>query len=326
MAYDEICAALSAHNNFQIVLHTHADVDAVASGYALLRLLHHLGKEGHIITPDKENVYAAHFANELEIDIKNTHEINPEHFTILVDVSGKSHTEPLCLPEHYCVIDHHAYQKGQNKHFIAALRDEHAGAAAQLMYRLYKEFNIEPEKKVCFALIAGIYTDTAGLRLATNENLQTISYLLEISDITFSEVVNAISVETDISKRIARLKGCQRSTTHKIGNHLIITSKISSFEADVASSLLRIGADCSIVASEKKHSVRISMRAKKTFLKATGFHVSRDLLRPTEKMLNGTSGGHDGAGSLNGTGDVDAAVRHILNIIKNKQINSPEVK
>jgi nanoRNase/pAp phosphatase (c-di-AMP/oligoRNAs hydrolase) len=90
-------------------------------------------------------------------------------------------------------------------------------------------------------------------------------------------------------------------------------SHVGSYEADVASALIKIGFDVGIVWSKKTSEYRISTRASNKICSKTGLHLGK-ILEELSDDSKGSGGGHDGAASLKGK----IGLENILKIIEEK--------
>ena len=105
----------------------------------------------------------------------------------------------------------------------------------------------------------------------------------------------------DVSKKIAQLKAMRRVRFEKVGDQIVATSMVTSFEAAAARALLVAGADVVFIAADRKGELRISSRAKPHIL-ALGVHLGH-FMEEIGRETGNQGGGHDGAAGLNGTGN-----------------------
>ncbi len=135
--------------------------------------------------------------------------------------------------------------------------------------------------------------------------------------VNYEEIIDLLRSSMDYSERIARLKAAKRHTIQIIEGWIIVISKISAFEASVARALLDLGADIALVASEQKteRKVRISGRAKRRITRETGLNLGK-IFQKIGPLINGEGGGHQNAAACNGTTNLNAGIKEILNLIK----------
>jgi len=82
----------------------------------------------------------------------------------------------------------------------------------------------------------------------------------------------------------------QRMIIENVNGILVSATHIGSYESDIASWMIRLGADLAIVASSKDET-RIILRARKKVAEKT----SEKLLSTLTKKFGGQGGGHTGA-------------------------------
>src|SRR5438445_13705727 len=101
----------------------------------------------------------------------------------------------------------------------------------------------------------------------------------------------------DRSERVARLRPGERSSVTLLGNWIVITSQLGSYQTSAARAFLTLGAHVAFVAGEVKEKIRVNMRATEDFYEKTCEHLARDVDFPLGDMLGGVGGGNPvGAG------------------------------
>src|SRR5260370_36973176 len=115
------------------------------------------------------------------------------------------------------------------------------------------------------------------------------------------------------SERVARLKAAERSSVTILGNWIVVTSQLGSYQSSAARAFLSLGAHVAFVAGEVKEKVRVNMRATEDFYEKTGTHLARDVAIPLGKLLGGVGGGHPTTEGLRGIGCVETALVSCLN-------------
>ncbi len=154
-----------------ILLHCHPspDPDSVGSVLAMKCALENMGKNVTAIKGDSDIPSAfMHFPGAEDIVQKNFHEVNLNDFDlfIILDsgsvemISGKD-IPKFPLPITTIVIDHHASNSSYGEiNFI----DLSSPATAFILYKLFKEWNIDITREIAVNLFIGIYTDTGAFR------------------------------------------------------------------------------------------------------------------------------------------------------------------
>lgn len=315
-----------------IMPHAGADVDAIASAGALFLALKKKFKP-KIIVPEHISLDAKALAEKLSIPFEvNTDKIDSFDGIILVDLNseemlGSMKEAVLSSKKPVFLIDHHLKPK---KLFILenfSLINENRVSSTEIVFELLKENNFPIDSKISSLLACGIITDSAGFTVADPKTFFVMSLLLKKSKRSFFELKQLFFVPMDESQRIAKLKAAKRLNMLKLGKHLIVTTKVGSFEADAASALIRLGASLAFAGNSDKGRIRISARANNSFVNETGIDLVKDVLSGIEKEFKGNSGGHRAAAAFNGKGkEIDTPLKRCIelteNYFKKKSIDS----
>jgi nanoRNase/pAp phosphatase (c-di-AMP/oligoRNAs hydrolase) len=282
----EFYGQLKQYKNILFLCHKNADVDSLGSAYALMRLF-----GGTVGVEDSLSTMAEMLAERLKIQAAIRPDPSKYDLTVVVDTSNIVQTGYHRL-DRCAVIDHH--ESGDLAGTCLFSFIKRASSTSELVYDIYDKTDAPIDADLAFALLLALVTDTGHFRYASANAFMVASRLLERGDIQFSSVLDFLThVPTDISCRIATLKAASRMTLAREGDHLIVTSKVSSFGAQSAASLVGIGADVAFVGSELDREVRISGRVKRG--------VSLDLaalFNDVGKRFGGSGGGHAAAAGL----------------------------
>jgi len=180
---------------------------------------------------------------------------------VVVDTSSLVQTGYQTL-EPCAVIDHH--EPGDLSKICRLSLIRKASATAEIVYDIYESSGRPVDQDIAFALLLAMVTDTGHFRYAPPHSFEVAARLLEKGGIQFSDVLDFLTqVPTDISCRVATLKAASRMTLTREGDHLIVTSKVGSFGAQSAASIVAIGADVAFVGSDLDREVRVSGRVKR---------------------------------------------------------------
>jgi phosphoesterase RecJ-like protein len=177
------------------------------------------------------------------------------------------------------------------------------------------EADIVISKEAGLALLAGMLTDSGHFHYATPALLRCFSEVLLIGGMEIDEVFDLTDLESDVSERIAVLRGAQRLRFDRVGTNIVAISLGSSFESSVCKGMLQLGADIAFVASQRDEMFRLSARARPEMVRA-GLHLGK-MLEDIGKETIGEGGGHPGAAGLTGVGDAEA----IANICMSKTMD-----
>ncbi len=216
----------------------------------------------------------------------------------------------------FIFIDHHLNLKNDYKNNLTSLNiiNDEISSTSEIIYDMCEFFNFALELPYKFLLISAILTDSGFFKYGNNDTIMRISRLLD-EKLDLQEILSTLEFEQEISEKIARIKALQRLKLIRSKDWLIGTTHVSSFEAGVASLLINLGLDVSIVYSEKKRTFRISTRAKKSVCLKTGLHLGK-ILKEVAEEYEGSGGGHDGAASLNGANELKKVLNKIIEKIK----------
>ena len=293
-----------------LLIHHHADVDAVASAIALQTVF----KEAIICAPDGVSSHGQKVAeaNETEIILESPEEW--EGTVIALDSPNPEHCSPVPKTKHMMVIDHHTKIEGWPSG-TEIIHQPNKTSTAEIIIQIIKELGFEINKKCANVLLAAIYTDTGQFRHANNETFGSASILCE-NGAEPQEVINLLDSERPLIQKVTFLKAAQNMKWIQHGKWIIATSIVGSFESGSARHMIVLGADIAIVGSSKKNGeMRLSTRASNRIV-SEGFDLAKILERICE-INEGSSGGHPGAAGYNGTGDTEA----IIEIAKQESID-----
>ncbi len=283
------------HCKVLILCHQNADVDAVASAFALKKLLEKINIENVDIGAAKSvSKHAKKFLDKLGIyELKINPDLESYDLIILLDTSSKTQVEPLNISkvsDKLVVIDHHTFS--QRIDAKVAVIDEDASSTSELIYEIWKETKINIDKEAATLILAGILADTAFLKYATPRSLEIVKEISELG-INIDDVKKMLSEEMDLSEKMARLLGVKRAKISRVGNLVVTFSLAKSHEASVAKALIDAGADLAFVFNVDKKT-KICARAR-IYAYNVGVDLGK-LLVDLAKFFGGEGGGHSTAG------------------------------
>tara|TARA_B100001094_G_C18179804_1_gene800223 strand:+ start:905 stop:1852 length:948 start_codon:yes stop_codon:yes gene_type:complete len=293
-----------------LLIHHHADVDAVASAIALQTVF----KEALICAPDGVSSHGQKIAeaNNIEIILESPNEWDGT--VIALDSPNPEHCGPVPKTENIIVIDHHTKIEGWPAK-TEIIHQPNKTSTAEIIIQVINELDLKINKKCANVLLAGIYTDTGQFRHANNETFSSASILCE-NGAEPQEVISLLDSERPLIQKVTFLKAAQNMKWIQHGKWIIATSIVGSFESGSARHLIILGADIAIVgSSNKKGEMRLSTRASNQIV-SKGFNLTK-ILESICEINEGSSGGHPGAAGYNGTGDTEA----IIEIAKQESIN-----
>ena len=181
----------------KILLHCHPnpDCDSAGSSLAWMYYLKSLGKEVTVIigdsVPHKNLTVLPGFES---IVMKNYFEVNHEEFDLFIvndagDLKRVSGKDIVTFPKSMKVIwiDHHPIVGDFGD--INLIIPEYI-ATGQIIYELFKTWNVEITREIAINLIMSIYTDSGGLKFAPTDSV-TIREYSELVEIVpdFTEII-----------------------------------------------------------------------------------------------------------------------------------------
>jgi len=299
-----------------IALHSNADLDCVGSAAALALFF----GNGRLMSPGGVSHLGKRLLAALDMDFEQDIEIGQEEIVVLVDASGPSslgYGLPDLEPHRTVILDHHP--RSADALPGTALIDEEANSTCEIVWQV---LGMSPEigRRTGLALASGILADTGHLRRGGPGTLDALSGILAASGMDLEDVATLLesAEDQDISRRMARLKGAQRLKFHRTGDWLVAVSEVGAFEGAVCHGLIGLGADVSLVGSQKEDDFRITGRGTARTL-AAGVHLG-DIMSSVADEIGGQGGGHDGAAGLSGTGEAEAMLdicaRNVLDVLR----------
>ena len=293
-----------------LLIHHHADVDAVASAIALQTVF----KDAVICAPDKISSHGQKVAKHNQVEILTEAPEDWEGTVIALDSPNPEHCSPVPKSQHIMVIDHHTKIEGWPEG-TEIIHQPNKTSTAEIIIQILNELELTINKKCANVLLSAIYTDTGQFRHANNETFGSASILCKYGAEP-QEVINLLDSERPLIQKVTFLKAAQNMKWIQQGKWIIATSVVGSFESGSARHLIVLGADIAIVGSSKKNGeMRLSTRASNRIV-SEGFNLT-NILEKICEINEGSSGGHPGAAGYNGTGDTEA----IIEIAKQESID-----
>lgn len=293
-----------------VLIHGNADPDAFGSAYALRSSF----LDVDICAPGGLDRLAKVVSKNLQYEPLPHAELDQYDTIIVLDTSSPEQLgEMNHRDESWIIIDHHA----RSDKWIPCQYycDDTKRSCAELIYNLLVEAHIVISKETGLALLAGMLTDSGHFHHATPALLRCFSDVLLAGGMEIDEVFDLTDLESDVSERIAVLRGAQRLRFDRVGPNIVATSLGSSFESSVCKGMLQLGADIAFVASQRDEMFRLSARARPEMVRA-GLHLGR-MLEDVGRETTSEGGGHPGAAGLTGVGDAEA----ITNICMSRTMN-----
>ncbi len=326
MQVHEITSLIDKRNakHIQLLCHHNADPDAVCSSFAFSKLLKRLRPKLNIeiAAAQGPSRLSKFMLKSLPITLTNQPNIEEADVIVLLDTNTvqqldewSERVEASKAP--IVVIDHHAGHPETERLATLTVADETASSTCEIIYRLFKEAEVELTPIEAKALFLGIAFDTRHFILASSDTLKILANLTK-AGVKAEETLSLLSLPMTPSERIARLKAGKRVKLLKINNWLMAFSRVSAYQASAARALVALGAHVAIVAGQHDEKIQVSMRASREFHEETGVHLGRDVAKPLGEYLRGMGGGHAVSAGANGIGDPEASLKRCLRLLKEK--------
>ena len=291
---------LEREDNFLIVVHSNADPDAAGSAVALKEFLRLHNKKAKICCHNA-NRMAKYLLENLQesIDCKGTDSIEN---VIVLDTASVSQlgscAKFLEEAKNVVIIDHHRESSLKDDLYLY----EERTSTAEILFDLLPQRN----KKMNLALLSGILTDTGNFKYANTDTMQTVQAIMK-EGVELYEAFDMFTEKKNMPKRIAIIRGCQRSKLHKVGEYLVVTTKVNSHESSAATFLTQI-ANVAFVANEK--AGRIIAKAAQDM----DIDLSK-IMKEIGQLHNGDGGGHKRAAGASGE-DITDALDHCVELVR----------
>lgn len=326
MQIHEIISLIDKLNAKLVVLlcHHNADPDAVGAAFAFSRLLERLRPELsiEIAAAQGPSKLSKSMLKALPVKLTEQPRIEEANLIVLLDTNTvqqlgewservKASNSPLI------VIDHHASHPETERIATMWVADEASSSTCEIVYRFFKEAEVEITEAEAKALFLGIAFDTRHFVIAKSTTLKTVADLID-AGVKVEEALPLLSLPMEYSERIARLKAGRRVKLMDIQGWLIAISHVSAYQASAARALIRLGAHVAMVAGQRGDIVQISLRSSRDFHKKTRIHLGRDIAKPLGEHLNGMGGGHSVSAGANGVGDVEASLKRCIRLLKQR--------
>ena len=314
--FAEIWEALTEGSKVLMFPHVLLDGDAIGSCVALCEGLRNSGYDAYVIIEDKIPQNIELLAEEYIVDIKDydikDYDIKDNEDTISVLVDCGDYTripkrKELCENgKKLVIIDHHkTTQYIGDCHYI----DSQAAAAAEIIFDILEQNNVEITEKIATALYTGILTDTGNFQNAntTKRTHEIVAKLYDVKE-AFRDV--NVAVNENVPFRALKIRA---KLTDKI--ELLADGKVAILSItedflremgctieDVESTSVIVrsiqGVEVGAVLKEKDDAVKVSLRAKTYFdvaklaqkygggghVKAAGFTSTKSIVE-TAKLL-----------------------------------------
>lgn len=154
----EVIDYINKANNIYIVAHIRPDGDAIGSAYALCLGLRNMGKKAQVVMSSYSKKFE--FLDEIKDAVSNVLEKEYD-LLICTDCSDKARLdmseEDFAKAKNVVVFDHHKFSSVPCN---SSIIEETTPACCEVVYKFFKENNIEITPKMASFIYMGIMTDT----------------------------------------------------------------------------------------------------------------------------------------------------------------------
>ncbi len=263
---------LSEARSILIFPHVNADGDAVGSAAALCRALRNMGKDAWVMMNEEVSSYLSFM--DTQFCTTDTDCVANPDICVCVDCAetkrfpnsaGKYNEGKMKL-----CIDHHASDKGFGDYYYI---DGDASAAAQIIYELLNEMQVNFDRNIVNSLYTGIITDTGNFKHAnTTPQIHEIAADLMAKGVDHMEIMinlyqkvnlNSIKLQAQILDRMqifAEGKAAAAYVTEDMLEATGTTLEDAEGVADVLRSL--DGVEIAAFFKDKGDSIKASLRSK----------------------------------------------------------------
>lgn len=307
-----------------LLTHHNADPDSICAAHAFKELITRLdaSAEAGIYMPGGASSLSKRVIAELGVEVLD--DVSIEDYTVIVVLDTATlmqlddwgdRVADLKVPKIF--IDHHSPHTETASTAAIHLVDEGAYSTCEVVQRLYEEYGLAPSSNAARALLVGMAYDSKHFSLGSARSFQSASRLLDVGG-PLEEVLALLMAERDRSDNIARLKSAQRMQLHMVGDWVIATSRLSSYQASAARGLLGLGADVAVVAGKDGAELRASLRSTDRFRMETSIHLGSDIAKALGEEFGGAGSGHPTAAGVNGEGRPTELLKRAVALISEK--------
>ncbi|MHA2407252.1 MAG: DHH family phosphoesterase [Candidatus Ranarchaeia archaeon] len=316
--------------NVLITSHENVDPDGLSASIAIAKWLEGTWKCRTTVSFNSLNKLSANLVKKFKLKI--THPPKPQQYdgVCVVDMSSINQVGNVqnLMPEHVPLsisIDHHHTEEEKKDFFDFVLIDTEVSSTAEIVTQIFIEDKYTPPKIHATLLLVGLLYDSRRFLNSKPSVFPLVETLLSWGA-DYEMALSVLQSKMGRSEVIARIKAAQRMRRHEIGDFIVLTAKIGSFEASACRGLLDLGADIAIVYSEKPDSVRFSARSRRDVYNKTGLDLARDIMIPVGEIIGGAGGGHSIAAGANGKIKARQGINKAIKLITEKLKQKTDLK
>lgn len=289
----EIGNELAESTKTAVVVHTHADLDAVGSAVGLAATL---DSETMVVTPGGVQSSAASLLDACDVQTDADPTLETYDLSVVVDAPSRERIapcDPIAAAPPCIVLDHHDPGDLQTSADLTYV-DPSAPATALLVLHVLEAGGWDPSGTAAMALAAGLLDDT-GFKAVVGEDTseQTVG-LLERAGEARTTLAGLWETDTPWTERMATAKALVRANGYRAGQTLLLTTTVGGEETAAAHALLGGNADIAVVVSPRDDHTRVVARVAEST--TTDLALPDTVLDPLAREFGGDGGGHSNAG------------------------------
>lgn len=184
------------------------------------------------------------------------------------------------------IIDHYAERSATESLTTLQLIDEKATSTCEIVFKLYKRFGVKPPNDIAECLLTGLAYDGWRFSLGTHRTFEAASEILD-EDGSLSDMYSLRGQYMSTSEKIAGMKDGQRMKFQRLGDRIIVVTRVGCYQASVARGLLDHGVEVPVVAGHEKNEVRVNTRATGQLVRNSSLHLGEDAAMPLARAFGG---------------------------------------
>ncbi len=269
--------------NVCLVIHQHADLDALGSAMALQSYLMRTYSISSKIYAKSLNSLSKKYVAMHDFKLEKVIDKLNCEVALVIDTASLNQLGFELSSKTIVVFDHHITNDIPSDYKYL----KPYSSTARVIYEYVRDVNAYEAQH----LLAGLLYDTSFLRYADIEDLDVVKQLLLVSKTTLNDYwfirEQAINIEKEAKKFM--VQAIENSFVLSWFGKKIIVSKVGSYESKIAAMFLQLGFDASLIFSLKKKESRLSCRFNdKSFEEAE----VKELVGSISKALDMKCGGH----------------------------------
>jgi phosphoesterase RecJ-like protein len=228
--YAEFGKTLEKADSFLVLPHVSADGDAVGSSLAMCYFLTAYGKTSRLVMDEKVPDKYAFLDEDNIIELYSENTVYKADSYIALDTGDirrlGNRMKLFDCPDTWN-IDHHKTNTGfAERNYV----DIQSASTGEIIYGLFKHFNVQIDKKTADALFTAISTDTGGLRYSntTPASMRICAELLELG-IDISDISHRVFDMTPYQKLLLKAVAIENMRLHFGGKLALITLKSEDY-------------------------------------------------------------------------------------------------